>query len=101
MELGPVTPKSGGTVDSDPREELASVILESLDSEESGEGLARRAFYSRPHFHRIFRALLAEKPGEMRRRILLERAAYQLGRSDVSVTEIAFDAQYGSLEAFT
>jgi AraC family transcriptional regulator len=32
---------------------------------------------------------------------LLERAAYQLGRTELSVTELAFDAQYGSLEAFT
>jgi AraC family transcriptional regulator len=81
--------------------ELVSVIVESLDSEESGEALARRACYSRPHFHRLFRALMEEKPGEMRRRLLLERAAYQLGRTELPVTELAFDAQYGSLEAFT
>ena len=37
----------------------------------------------------------------MRRRFLLERAAWQLGRTRLPVTEIAFDANYGSLEAFT
>ena len=37
----------------------------------------------------------------MRRRLLLERAAWQLGRTKLSVTEIALDANYGSLEAFT
>ena len=37
----------------------------------------------------------------MRRRLLLERAAWQLGRTKISVTEIAFQADYGSLEAFT
>lgn len=82
-------------------EELVSVILESLDTEESGAALASRACYSRPHFHRLFLALVEETPGEMRRRLLLERAAYRLSRTGVSVTELAFDAQYGSLEAFT
>jgi uncharacterized damage-inducible protein DinB len=37
----------------------------------------------------------------MRRRLLLERAAWELGRTKISVTEIAFQANYGSLEAFT
>jgi hypothetical protein len=37
----------------------------------------------------------------MRRRILLERAAWHLARTHRSVTDIALDANYGSLEAFT
>ena len=37
----------------------------------------------------------------MRRRFLLERAAWQLTRTAAPVTEIALDAQYGSLEAFS
>jgi uncharacterized damage-inducible protein DinB len=37
----------------------------------------------------------------MRRRLLLERAAYQLGHTGMSVTGVALDANYGSLEAFT
>jgi hypothetical protein len=37
----------------------------------------------------------------MRRRLLLERAAHQLAHSGASVTDIAFDANYNSLEAFT
>jgi uncharacterized damage-inducible protein DinB len=45
--------------------------------------------------------LLEENPGTMRRRLLLERAAWQLGRTRTSVTEIALQADYGSLEAFT
>jgi AraC family transcriptional regulator len=92
--------RSGESLKRERLEELASAVLGSLDSEESGEGLARRACYSRPHFHRLFRALLEENPGEMRRRLLLERAAYQLSRTGTSVTEIAFDAQFGSLEGF-
>lgn len=37
----------------------------------------------------------------MRRRLLLERAAWRLSRTICSITEIALDADYGSLEAFT
>src|SRR5258708_29076345 len=32
---------------------------------------------------------------------LLERAAYQLAHTGMSVTDVALDANYGSLEAFT
>lgn len=37
----------------------------------------------------------------MRRRLLLERAAWQLSRTRLSVTDISLNANYGSLEAFT
>jgi hypothetical protein len=37
----------------------------------------------------------------MRRRLLLERAAFQLSHTSASVTDIALDANYASLEAFT
>src|SRR4051794_26750838 len=37
----------------------------------------------------------------MRRRLLLERAAWQLSRTQLPVTEIGLNADYGSLEAFT
>jgi uncharacterized damage-inducible protein DinB len=45
--------------------------------------------------------MIEETPAAMRRRLLLERAAYQLGRTGTSVTDIALDANYNSLEAFT
>lgn len=37
----------------------------------------------------------------MRRRLLLERAAWQLSHTQLSVTDISLNADYGSLEAFT
>ena len=37
----------------------------------------------------------------MRRRLLLERVALRLGSSRLSVTEIALEAQYGTLEGFS
>jgi len=82
-------------------ERLAAVVLGSLD-EPAGTGeLARKAYRSRTHFFRLFQALIDESPGAMRRRLLLERAGWQLARTKAPVTEIAFDANYGSLEAFT
>ena len=80
---------------------LSAVVLSSLDEEDATRHLARRAYWSRTHFHRLFRGLVEETPGAMRRRLLLERAAWQLGRTQLPVTEIAFNSLYGSLEAFT
>jgi AraC-like DNA-binding protein/uncharacterized damage-inducible protein DinB len=82
-------------------ERLRNVVVDSLDAENETPDLAREAFQSRTQFHRLFRALLDETPAAMRRRLLLERAAWQLRRSADAVTGIALDAQYGSLEAFT
>ena len=88
----------GPHVDSD---RVVEAVVGSLDSGESGGELARRVCYSLAQFHRVFRALALENPGEMRRRLLLERAAFQLGRTRDSVTEIAFEARFESLEGFT
>ena len=82
-------------------ERLSAVVMDSLDDEGSSEALARRANASRTQFFRIFKAVIDETPAAMRRRLLLERAAWQLGRTSQSVTHIALDAGYGSLEAFT
>jgi AraC-like DNA-binding protein/uncharacterized damage-inducible protein DinB len=80
---------------------LSDVVMNSLDENRTTEELSRQSYQSRTQFHRLFRALVEETPAAMRRRLLLERAAYQLRDSSASVTEIAFDANYNSLEAFT
>ena len=82
-------------------ERLSTLVLSSLDEGSSSEALARRANASRTQFFRVFRAVIEETPAAMRRRLLLERAAWQLGRTQHSVTRVALDAGYGSLEAFT
>lgn len=87
--------------DRDVAARLSAVVRESLDEEIPAGRLARKAYQSRTQFYRLFHALIEETPGAMRRRLLLERAAWQLGRSGRPVTEIAFDAGYGSLEAFS
>ena len=45
--------------------------------------------------------MIEETPVAMRRRLLLERAAWQLSRTQLSVTDVSLHANYGSLEAFT
>jgi len=80
---------------------ISAVVAASLDDALSTGELARRAYQSRTQFHRVFRALIEETPAAMRRRLLLERAAWHLGRTDAPVTRIALDAQFGSLEAFS
>jgi AraC family transcriptional regulator len=85
----------------DEAQQLREAILGSLDQERDAGSLARRAYRSRTQFYRVFRAMIEETPVAMRRRLLLERAAWQLSRTQISVTDIGLDAGYGSLEAFT
>ena len=85
----------------DETQRLREVVLDSLDEERDANGLARQAYRSRTQFYRVFRAMIEETPVAMRRRLLLERAAWQLSHTALSVTGIGLCANYGSLEAFT
>jgi AraC family transcriptional regulator len=80
---------------------LSGIVANSLDTPAKTQDLARQAYQSRTQFHRLFRTVVEETPAAMRRRLLLERAAYQLAHTGMSVTDVALDANYGSLEAFT
>ena len=84
------------------QDRLRSIIdvLVDIDDPAAGAELARRAHLSRFHFDRVSAAVLGESPGAFRRRLLLERAAYELTQG-ASATEAAFGAGYASLEAFT
>lgn len=85
----------------DEAQRLREVVLDSLDHDRDASSLARGAWRSRTQFYRVFRAMIEETPVAMRRRLLLERAAWQLSRTPLPVTEIGLNANYGSLEAFT
>jgi AraC-like DNA-binding protein/uncharacterized damage-inducible protein DinB len=85
----------------DARDRLSAIVSSSLDTPAKTQDLARQAYQSRTGFHRLFRRVVEETPAAMRRRLLLERAAYQLANTGMSVTDVALDANYGSLEAFT
>ncbi|MFQ2549181.1 GyrI-like domain-containing protein [Aeromonas caviae] len=85
----------------DYRERLTPVLraLEQ-DPDLSIEALASRACLSLYHFHRVFTAVVGEAPGEMCRRLRMQRAAWQLCYTDASVTAIALGAGFGSSQAF-
>lgn len=63
--------------------------------------LAEQAAYSRSHYSRSLSEELGEPVQSIRKRLLLERAAWQLRTSRLSVSEIAIEAGYDSLEGFS
>jgi len=67
----------------------------------SGEVMAGRAFLSRYHFQRVAKNALGETPGAMRRRLLLERAAFDLRSTPKPVREVGLEAGYESLGGFS
>jgi AraC family transcriptional regulator len=81
---------------------LIDLVVDSLDHPDAdGRGLARRAGFSRDHLDRLLAAATGESPVGLRRRLLLERAAWQLRTGSATPTEAAAAAGYGSLAAFS
>jgi AraC-like DNA-binding protein len=70
------------------------------DGAVTADGFAAQAFLSRSQFDRVIRATAGEPPASFRRRVLLERAAFQLATSRSGILEIALEAGYSSHEAF-
>jgi len=81
---------------------FVDVLADALDEHEvTGKDLASRVHMSRFHFDRVIAATAGEPPTTLRRRVLLERAAYRLVTSDLPILDVAIEAGYGSNEAFT
>jgi AraC-like DNA-binding protein len=80
--------------------DVVDAVLEALDEGLDGPALAARAMLSPFHFNRLVRAGIGEAPAQFRRRLLLERAAWRLGRG-ASVTEAGLEAGYDAVEAFS
>lgn len=76
------------------------VLTRDLDEELGGREAARRAHLSRHHFDRLLRAAVGEPPGALRRRLLLERAAFEMKRG-TKVIDAALGAGYDSPGSFT
>jgi AraC family transcriptional regulator len=90
------------TTGADTLARFVAVLADTLDERGAGgDALAARLHLSRFHANRLITAVAGEAPGALRRRILLERAAYRLLSSDDDVLPIALDAGYASHEAFT
>lgn len=81
--------------------DLIDLVLDSLDEPgANGAKLADRASFSRDHLDRLLAAATGETPVGLRRRLLLERAAWQLRNAGASAAEAGAAAGYGSPEAF-
>ncbi len=81
---------------------FVDVLAASLDDHDlSGEVLAARLHLSRFHVDRLVSAAAGEPPAALRRRVLLERAAFRLITTRDDVLRVALDAGYASHEAFT
>jgi AraC-like DNA-binding protein len=81
---------------------FVDVLADALDEHDvSSEELAGRVHLSRFHLDRVIAATAGEPPGALRRRVLLERAAFRLVTTDRTVLDVAIEAGYGSHEAFT
>src|SRR3954462_12164681 len=77
-------------------------LAEALDDHDrSGDDWAARHHFSRFHFDRMIKAVGGEAPQTLRRRILLERAAYRMLTTRAPLLDIAVEAGYSSHEAFT
>jgi AraC family transcriptional regulator len=82
--------------------DLIDLVLASLDEPgANGSLLAKRAHFSRDHLDRVLAAATGETPVALRRRLLLERAAWQLRTGAATPSEAAVPAGYGSLAAFS
>lgn len=84
---------------------LLDAVLDGTDSPAGGEhrglqDMAGDAFSSPYHFARLLSRATGEPPVAMRRRVLLERAAWQLSHG-ASVSDAAWAAGYGSVEGFS
>jgi AraC family transcriptional regulator len=82
--------------------ELLDLIIDSVDDPSAdGAALAERASFSRDHLDRIVARAAGESPVALRRRLLLERAAWTLRRAGAPASETAESAGFGSIAAFS
>ncbi|MFI7061382.1 helix-turn-helix domain-containing protein [Kribbella sp. NPDC050124] len=91
-----------GVMGTDAFDEFLGVLAGVLeDAVVDGEEVARRVGLSRFHLDRVVAAAAGEPPARMRRRVLLERAAYRLLTTTWSILDVAVEAGYGTHESFT
>jgi len=80
--------------------ELLDAVLADHEGGAAVDVLAAQAHSSTFHFSRQVSSATGESPAAMRRRVLLERAAWEIQRG-VSVTDAAFAAGYDSVEGIS
>ena len=82
-------------------EEAMDYLRRHLDDPKPVESVGRVVGFSSFHFHRVFRGMVGESPGEFVRRLRLERAASRLLTTDDSIVDVAFDSGFLTHESFT
>jgi AraC-like DNA-binding protein len=83
------------------RDRLRELLDAVVDADNTGVGeMARSSHASEFHFSREIRRLTGESPAAMRRRIMLERAAWRLHRGE-GVAAVAADEGWSSSEVFS
>lgn len=65
------------------------------------KAIARQAYLSPYHFHRVFLALTGDTPGDYVRKRRLTFAAHRILETDAKIIDVAFDAGFESHEAFS
>jgi AraC family transcriptional regulator len=83
------------------RDRLRELLDAVVDADNTDVGdMARSSYASEFHFSREVRRLTGESPAALRRRIMLERAAWRLRRGE-SVSAVAADEGWSSAEVFS
>ena len=79
---------------------VVEYIYDHLDDDLNTQVLSKVACFSEYHWHRIYHGMTGETAAQTIRRLRLHRAAGDLLNSELTITEIATRACYGSVEAF-
>jgi AraC family transcriptional regulator len=83
------------------RDRLRELLDAVVDADNTDVGdMARSSYASEFHFSREVRRLTGESPAALRRRVMLERAAWRLHRGE-SVSAVAADEGWSSAEVFS
>jgi AraC-like DNA-binding protein/uncharacterized damage-inducible protein DinB len=77
-----------------------TLLTTTLDKKLGAEDAARALYLSRFYLNRLVQAVVRERPSSLRRRILLERAAWDLTHSERTVMDIALAAGYETASSF-
>ncbi len=80
---------------------VVDYLAEHLDDSLTLEAIARVAYFSPYHFHRIYRGLRGETVNDTVRRLRLQRSAIDLLDRDLGIDRVATRAGYSSQAAFT
>lgn len=76
-------------------------IEENLNGKIDLDDLAKRAYLSKYHYHRIFHKVSGESVTRYITRRRMEKAAGELAQTDRSIIDIALEYQYASQESFS